>query len=183
MNLKVSVFVATSIDGFIARKKGELDWLDAANATVTDGEDCGYHAFMETVDVLAMGRKTFEQVLSFGEWPYGQTSVVVLSRDPITFPAQLPNTVTHSSEEPRALCARLSREGAIHLYVDGGKTIQRFLAAGLIDELTVTLIPIILGEGISLFTSVPEDVHLKHMRTVAFEFGFVQVQYSVVRNS
>ena len=183
MNPKVSVFIATSLDGYIARKNGDLDWLDAANSTVPKGEDCGYCAFMDTVDVLVMGRKTYEQVLSFGEWPYGKTPVVVLSRNPIMFPPELPDTVTHSSEEPEALCDRLSQEGSKHLYIDGGVTIQRFLAAGLVDEITITLIPIILGEGTPLFGPVLKDVLLKCIGTKTFEFGFVQVQYAVVKNA
>ena len=69
MSLIASVFIATSLDGFIARENDELDWLDAANATVPEGEDCGYLQFMETIDVLVMGRKTYEKVLSFGMWP------------------------------------------------------------------------------------------------------------------
>lgn len=106
--LKVSIFIATSLDGFIARKNGELDWLDAANATVPEEEDCGYGEFMATVDGLVMERKTYEQVLAFGEWPYGETPVVVLSRTPIAFPADLPKTVSHASATPGELCDRLS---------------------------------------------------------------------------
>ena len=180
---KVSVYIATSLDGFIARKDGELDWLNDANAIVPDGEDCGYHAFMNSVDVLIMGRKTYEQVLSFGEWPYEKTRVVVLSRNPITFPEDLPNTVTHSSETPRVLYNRLSEEGAKHLYVDGGITIQRFLTEELIDELTITVIPIILGEGTPLFAPLGKDVLLTHVGTKTFDFGFVQITYSVVKDA
>ena len=174
--------MATSLDGFIARRNGDLDWLDTANATVPDGEDCGYGAFMKAVDVLVMGRKTYEKVLSFGKWPYGETRVVVMSGSPIAFPDSVGNAVTRSSEEPPQLCERLAGEGAHHLYVDGGITIQRFLAAGLIDELTITLIPVVLGEGAPLFGPVPADVQLKCVGTKFFDFGFVQVQYAVVCN-
>lgn len=143
-----SVYIATSVDGYIARKDGGLDWLDAANATVPEGEDCGYGEFMASIDVLVMGRHTFEKVLSLGQWPYGTTPIVVLSRNPIRFPDDMPKTVTHSSEGPRALSDRLSREGVGRVYVDGGETIQSFLAEGLIDDLTITVIPVLLGEGI-----------------------------------
>ena len=92
MSIKVSVFIATSLDGFIARSDGSLDWLNEANTTIPDGEDWGFQAFMDSIDALIMGRKTYEQVLSFGEWPYGGAPVVVLSRNSITFPPSVPNT-------------------------------------------------------------------------------------------
>ena len=97
------------------------------------GEDGGYKEFFESVDVLVMGRKTFEKVLSFGAWPYAEVKVVVMSQRVITFPDRIPECVSHSSEDPSGLVERLSSEGAQHLYVDGGQTIQRFLAEGLIE--------------------------------------------------
>jgi dihydrofolate reductase len=180
MKVTTSVYIAASLDGFIARRDGSLDWLDDANAIVPDGEDCGFQAFMDTVGALIMGRKTYEQVVSFGQWPYGGTPVVVLSRNPISFPSSVPDSVTHSSEPPRVLLERLTRQGVGHVYVDGGKTIQGFLAEGLIDHITLTTIPVILGDGIPLFTSVHKDIKLTHMRTNVFDFGFVQTTYSVI---
>jgi dihydrofolate reductase len=179
---KTSVYIATSLDGYIARTDGSLDWLDKANTTVTKGEDCGFKDFMDSIDVLVMGRKTFEKVLSFGTWGYGNTPVIVLSSNPLSFPDTIPESVTHSSESPRALLQRLSDEDVHHIYVDGGNTIQRFLAEGLIDEITVTTIPVILGSGISLFGSLDQDIHLNHLHTTTFEFGFVQTTYSVENN-
>jgi len=179
MSIKVSVYIATSLDGFIARKDGSVDWLNEANAAVPKGEDCGFQAFMDSVDTLIMGRKTYEQVLSFGQWPYGKTPVVVLSRNPISFPPSLPDTVSHSSESPPDLLARLSREGVKHVYVDGGNTIQGFLSQGLINEITVTVIPVILGDGIPLFGSLDKELQLTHVHTTAFDFGFVQTTYSL----
>jgi len=183
MSIKVSAYIATSLDGFIARSDGELDWLNEANATVPDGEDCGFQAFMNTVDTLIMGRKTFEQVLSFGEWPYDRTPVVVLSRNPVSFPPRVPNSVTHSSEPLRDLLKRLSDGGIEHVYVDGGMTIQGFLSEGLIDEVTVTVIPVILGDGIRLFGSIEKDISLAHVQTTVFDFGFVQTTYSVTKDA
>lgn len=179
MSTKISVYIATSLDGFIARKNGDIDWLNDANATVPEGEDFGYSVFIDSVDVLIMGRKTYEQVLTLGEWAYGQTPVIVMSRSPIQFPAELPNSVTHSAEPPQLLYDRLAQDGAQHLYIDGGLTIQRFLAAGLIDDLTITVIPILLGEGKSLFGPLANEVHLTHLSSHAYDFGFVQLQYAI----
>lgn len=177
MKPQVTVFIATSVDGYIARENGDLDWLDAANRLVPDGEDCGYGDLMQSIDALVMGRTTFEKVLSFGEWPYGSTPVIVLSSKPLTIPERLPETVTHSSETPQALCERLSSEGIRHLYIDGGQTIQRFLLDDLVDELIVTLIPVLLGSGIPLFGSLAADVHLSAVETKHYDFGFVQLHY------
>ena len=179
MTAKASVFIATSLDGFIARPNGDLDWLDQANTTVTEGEDCGYTAFMDTVDILIMGRNTYEKVLTFGPWPY-EKPVIVLSRNPIDIPPEIANAVTHSSETPEALHTRLTAEGARRLYIDGGITIQRFLNAGLITDLTITLIPVILGNGIPLFGSLQQDIPLTHTETLSYPFGFVQLKYEAL---
>ncbi|MDJ0689311.1 MAG: dihydrofolate reductase family protein [Xenococcaceae cyanobacterium MO_188.B32] len=182
MNLRASVFIATSLDGFIARTGGELDWLDAANRTVPEGEDCGYQAFMESIDVSIVGRKTYEKILSFGKWSYGIKPVIVLSSNKIEIPDRLAQTVSHSSESPKELCDRLSNEGAKRLYIDGGITIQRFLSSGLIDDITITVIPVILGRGIPLFGEVKKDISLKHIATKSYDFGFVQLTYEVQKN-
>jgi dihydrofolate reductase len=181
MNPISSVFIATSLDGYIARKGGELDWLDAANKAVPEGEDCGYHAFFDSVVMLVMGRKTFENVLSFiQQWPYSKP-VTVLSRNKLIIPDELITTVSHSSESPKDLCQRLSRKGVKRLYIDGGVTIQRFLAEDLINDLTITVIPIILGSGIPLFGATGDDINLRHLATKNYDFGFVQLTYEVVK--
>jgi dihydrofolate reductase len=180
MNLRVSVFIATSLDGYIAREGGQLDWLDAANASVPKGEDCGYSQFMETIDVLVMGRKTYEKILSFGMWPYGNTSVIVLSRNKIEFSNDSNQNLSCSSQSPKQLCKRLAKEGAKRLYIDGGITIQRFLADGMINDITITVIPILLGSGKSLFGKLEKDIALKHISTETFDFGFVQLVYQVI---
>ncbi len=181
--IKCSVFVATSLDGFIARPDGSIDWLNAANAIVPPGEDCGYGAFMGTVDTLVMGRHTFEQVLTFGEWPYGSTPVVVMSHHATQLPSNAPQTVTLSREAPTDLVARLSAQGDGHLYIDGGLTVQSFLTERLIDELTITVIPILLGAGKPLFGPLPSDMNLLHVATHVYEFGFAQHKYRVQRDA
>ena len=138
---------------------------------------------MESVDTLIMGRKTFEQVLTFGPWHYGDTPVVVLSHNPVTIPSHLPDTVSHSSESPRALLERLSGQGVKHVYVDGGNTIQGFLAESLIDEITTTTVPVALGDGIPLFGHMEKDLKLTHVNTKTYDFGFVQTTYQTKKDA
>ncbi len=176
---KTSVFCATSLDGFIARPDGNIDWLNEASGVVPEGEDCGYAAFMSTIDALVMGRNTFEQVLTFGAWPYGDKPVIVLSSKPLELPDHLPDTVLHASGSPTELLAHFAMQGFKHLYIDGGATVQRFMAAGCIDKIIITLIPIMLGAGIPLFGALPEDVHLKCLSIKHYDFGFVQLHYEV----
>jgi dihydrofolate reductase len=181
MNAKTSIFIATSLDGFIARSDGSIDWLDRANTNVPVDEDCGYESFINTVDAIVMGRNTFEQVSTFDRWPYGNKRVIVLSRTGEAISAALQTTVSVSSESPAILVERLTAEGAQHLYIDGGQTIQSFLRAGSIDELTITVIPILLGTGKPLFGSIESDIKLQHISTLAYDFGFVQNKYRVVK--
>jgi dihydrofolate reductase len=178
---KCSVFIATSLDGFISRTDGSIDWLEQANARVPAGEDCGYAEFMSGVGALVMGRHTFDLARSFAEWPYGNKPVVVLSSRMGSLPAGVPGTVQLSSETPAALVARLSSEGMRHLYIDGGVTIQRFLSDALIDEITITRIPVLIGTGKPLFGPLSSDVRLEHLSTRAYDFGFVQSRYRVVK--
>jgi dihydrofolate reductase len=178
---KCSVFIATSLDGFIARTDGSIDWLNKANSLIPKGEDLGYQQFMSSVDAIVMGRNTFEQVLSFGDWPYGNMPVVVLSRQLDSFLENMPPNASLTDENPTTLVQRLSNQGLNHLYIDGGLTVQSFIAAGLIDEITITIIPILLGEGKPLFGSLPADMELELVESKAFEFGFVQNKYRSIR--
>ena len=173
--VKASVFVGTSLDGFIARSNGDLDFLPPGG-----GEEHGYDAFMASVDTLVIGRKTFETVLAFQEWPYGRKPVVVLSTRDIE-PPRAPEAVVERMEgSPEEIVARLGARGAMHLYVDGGITIQRFLQAGLIQRLIVTRVPVLIGTGIPLFGALPRDVKLEHVATRHYESGLVQSEYLVV---
>lgn len=180
MKAKCAVFIATSLAGFIARKDGQIDWLNQANAVVPAGEDCGFSAFMSTIDVLVMGRNTFEQVLSFGQWPYGSTPVIVMSRSLRSLPANVPPGVSLSAENPADLVERLNNQGVKRIYVDGGLTIQIFMENNLINEMTITVVPIIIGSGIPLFREVKRDIHLELISSQAYDFGFVQTTYRVV---
>jgi dihydrofolate reductase len=177
MAITSSVYIATSLDGFIARVDGSIDWLLEANTIVPAGEDCGYAEFMSSIDVLIMGRNTYEQVAGFEPWPYEGKRVVVLTTREIVF-RQGPNIqLEKSSEAPQELLKRLSSEGCEHAYVDGGKVIQSFLSNSLIDSLTITTVPVLIGEGRPLFGKVSNDVKLKLAHSKVYEFGFIQTTY------
>ena len=174
--MNVSVFIATSLDGFIARENGDLDWLPDPG----DGkEDYGYREFMDTVDILVMGRNTFEKVLSFGQWPYEDKPVVVLSSIPFEIPRDISETVESKSCSPTELVKYLSTRGANHVYIDGGKTIQGFMNEGLIQQIIITRVPVLIGSGISLFGRLNKDVKLHHVETRTFSTGLVQSTYKV----
>ena len=173
--MTASVFVGASLDGFIARPNGDLDWLPAGG-----GEPHGYDEFMASVDAIVIGRKTFETVLSFPAWPYGDKRVVVLSRRPLDLSAAVGGVVEQMAGPPAEIVSQLAARGAHHLYVDGGITIQRFLRAGLIQRLIITRVPVLIGEGIPLFGALPRDVRLRHVMTRHFPSGLVQSEYEVV---
>ncbi|MCP3752274.1 dihydrofolate reductase family protein [Pseudomonas sp. SBB6] len=180
MTLKTSVYIATSLDGYIARESGELDWLMVATSS---SDDHGYAAYMATIDTLVMGRNTFEKVLTFGEWPYPHKRVVVLSSTlgAADVPAELGKGVEVHPGPLADLVEYLGDTGAKSLYLDGGQVIQSFLREGRLDELTITRIPVLLGSGIPLFGALAKDVTLQHMRSTTFESGFVQSTYRVLK--
>jgi dihydrofolate reductase len=172
--MKASIFIGTSLDGFIARPDGALDFLPAGG-----GEPHGYDEFMATVDALVMGRNTYETVLSFSAWPYGKKPVFVLSSRPLA-PAPPGALVEHLSGEPAEIVARLQKRGIAHIYVDGGVTIQRFLRAGLLQRLIITRVPVLIGSGIPLFGPLGHDLRLQHVATRAYPSGLVQSEYLVL---
>jgi len=179
--MKASVYIAATLDGFIARKNGDLDWLPGSDGEPAAGDnDFGNKAFMDSVDVLIMGRNTYELVLSFGQWPYGSKRVVVLSNKLTRLSDKLPETVELRSCPAKELYNELQKSGASHLYIDGGKTIQGFLEADLINEIIITKVPILIGDGIPLFGPLSKDKRLKHLETLSFNNGFVQSKYEVV---
>lgn len=171
---KASVFIATSLDGFIARENGDLDWLPVPEA---GGEDYGYLAFMASVDALVMGRNTYEKALTFGAWPYAKKRVVVLTSRPLDAPKGA--SIETMSGEPASVVERLASSGAPRLYIDGGETIQRFLRAGAIQRIIVTQIPVLIGRGIPLFGPLDRDIELTHVSTRSWPNGLVQSEYLV----
>ena len=174
---KVSVFIGTSLDGFIARENGELDWL--IGGTDITPEEYGYNAFIKDIDVIVMGRRTYEVGLSFDPWPY-HLPVFVLSHRPIEKPKTAPTAKVESmAGEPETIVATLAKKGLRRLYVDGGETIRQFLRAGLVDEITISQLPVLIGRGIPLFGPLPHDVKLRHIKTSTFRGGMVQTTYEV----
>lgn len=174
---QTSVFIAISLDGFIARSNGGLDWLERANSLIPTGEDCGYAAFLASIDTIILGARTFETVQGFESWPYAGKRVIVLTARPTALPETIPAEITDTP--PAELLSRLYDEGARHVYIDGGITVQGFLRAGLIDRLTVTVIPILLGEGRPLFGALAADIDLALEDYRAYDFGFTQTTYRV----
>ena len=171
-------YLAASLDGFIARENGDLDWLPQPTETA---DDFGFSAFLSSVDTLVMGRGTFEKVLTFGQWPFDGKRVVVLStrlakRD---LPATVAPRVELHPGPIVALVKWLAQAGARRVYVDGGKVIQGFLAAGLLAEITLTRVPVILGAGIPLFGPLARDIRLVHVKTVSLDLGLVQSTYRI----
>jgi dihydrofolate reductase len=172
--MTVSVFVGTSLDGFIARQNGDFDFLLEGG-----GEPHGYKEFMASVDAIVIGRKTFEKVLTLEAWPYGDKRVVVLSSRPIDFSAVVGGIVEQMAGPPAEIVSQLAASGTRHLYVDGGITIQRFLREGLVQRLVITRVPVLIGDGIPLFGALPRDIRLRHVATRHYPSGLVQSEYQV----
>jgi len=175
------VFIAASLDGYIARPDGAIDWLDPYAAS---GEDHGYNVFMDAMDGIVMGRGTYETALSFGGWPYNKP-VIVMSA---TLTAKdlrpdLTGKVRITANAPKAVMEELADQGLRKVYVDGGKLIQSFLRAGLITDLVITRVPILLGQGLPLFGAVEADIGLRHLGTTAFQSGLVQSKYEILPNA
>ncbi len=166
---RCSVFIATSLDGFIARENGAIDWLSIVERP---GEDYGYSKFFESIDTLVLGRKTYETALGFEAWPYAEKRVVVMTHQ--TLAAK--HGEEFSSGDPKALVARLAESKRI--YVDGGSVIRQFLAAKLVTDLTLSIVPVLLGTGIRLFEGLPM-MELDLLSNTEFESGLVQLRYTL----
>jgi len=169
---RCSVFIATSLDGFIARRDGGIDWLSIVE---TPGEDYGYARFFADVDALMLGRRTYDTALGFPAWPYGDKRCVVFTRDP---PAARHGERFHSGS-PGPLLAELAEAGVRRAYVDGGALIRSFLREDLIDDITISIIPVMLGDGLRLFDeSVPER-RLRLTASQTFPSGLAQITYDI----
>jgi dihydrofolate reductase len=175
--MECSVFVGTSVDGFIARHNGSFDFLPPGG-----GEPHGYHEFIASVDTIVIGRNTFDVVLKFPQWPYEDKRVVVLSSGPLDL-GGLRGKVERMGGPPEQIVAKLEASGTKRAYIDGGITVQRFLRAGLIQRLIITRVPVLIGDGIPLFGSLPHDVRLKHVATEQYKSGMVKTEYEVIASA
>ncbi len=174
------VFIATSLDGYIARKDHTIDWLESQGTTI---EEHGYTQFIDSVDGIIFGRKTYEVVfnLTSGEWPYTKP-VIVLSRTltQSDIPLHLNDKVTVTNQRPVDLLKTVDQQGWKRAYIDGGTTIQSFLSEGLIQNLIITTLPVLIGEGIPLFGKTSEDIHLELISSQQFPSGLLQSHYRVL---
>jgi len=167
---RCSVFMFVSVDGYIARHDGSIDWLAAVER---EGEDYGYKRFVEGVDAVVLGRSTYEAVLRAESWPFEGKRCTVLTHRPLA----PKHGESPFAGTPEALIEQLGRAGATHLYVDGGASVRAFLSAGLIDHLTLSVVPIVLGSGIPLFgREVPQGL-LVLEESRAFSTGLMQLRY------
>ena len=171
--MSTSIFLATSLDGYIARADGRIDWLPATD----DIEPHGFEEFFASADALVIGRGTYDTVIGFGGWGYGKKPVVVLTAKPELVRPPKEAVCEVMSGEPASIVAHCAERGWEQLYVDGGVTITRFLEAGLIDRMIITRIPILIGSGIPLFGPLTRDIRWKHVRTQVYKGGLVQSEY------
>lgn len=171
------IMMAMSLDGFVARRDHSLDWL---NKQPSENEDHGFIEFMDSIDILVMGTGSLRTVLGFGEWPY-EKPVVVLSRSMTKqdIPEHLHDKIEFSTASPEELWEVFRKRGYERVYVDGGAIIQSFLQAGLVQDMKITLIPILLGDGIRIFGETDGDVDLELISATSFPSGMVDLDYKV----
>lgn len=173
--MRASVFVGTSLDGFLARPDGAFDFLSAGD---TEASPHGFEEFLASIDAIVMGRNTYDVVLPMAAWPYGGKPVFVLSHRVLP-PPPASVVVERVFGEPPEVLASLESRGIGHVYVDGGATVQAFLRAGLIQHLTITRVPILIGSGIALFGNLESDIRVRHVSTHALPGGAVQSEYAI----
>lgn len=175
-DFRATLYVGLSLDGFIARADGGIDWLDHLPDDPADG-DYGYGEFIATVDAMVIGRHTFDLAMSFEAWPYGGMPVFVLTHRPID---DAPATVEAMAGEPREVAATLAARGIRHVYVDGGQVCQQWLRAGLVTRMVLTRLPVRLGSGIPLFGALDRDFWWRLAGTRTCGNGLVQTTYEAV---
>ncbi|HEY5944950.1 MAG TPA: dihydrofolate reductase family protein [Kofleriaceae bacterium] len=171
---RFSVFIAASLDGYIARANGAIDFLEIVHPV---DESHGYAAFFASVDTIVVGRNTYDTVLGFDDWPYTGKRVIVLTRRPV----ELRHGAEAFTGPVTELVPRLA--GATRVYVDGADVIRQFLAADLIDDVVLSIIPIVLGGGIRLFPGGEGEHRVDLESQQSWPSGMVQVRYRVRRGT
>jgi len=183
--MKCSVFIATSVDGYIATANGGVDWLHTAGNldAVMGAEEMGFQSYIDCVDCMVMGRKCMEIIssmnLSSEQWPYGDLRIVVLSNTVKEIPENLCGKIELYSGDIKELILSLENSGFKHAYIDGGSTITSFIKLELINEMTITQVPVLLGKGIPLFGKLNKHVKLENAQALIFHNDFIQVKYGV----
>lgn len=183
--MKCSVYIATSADGYIATLDGGVDWLHTAGNLDADmgSEDMGFKPYMDSVDCMIMGRKCMEMISSMNltpaQWIYGDMPIIVLSNTVKEPPEDLLGKVEMYSGDIHDLILKLENSGHKHAYIDGGATITSFINHKLIDEMTITQVPVLLGEGLPLFGKINQSIKLEKSEASAFPNDFIQVRYRV----
>ena len=176
--MKCSAFIATSLDGYIATNDGQVDWLHSAGNGSKDGGDLGFGAFIDKVDCMLMGRKTFDTIAAMNlteeQWPYKETAIWVLSSTLTQRPASIPVDVNFTSDDLPELLDNLQAKGYQHLYADGGSVITQLIELKRLDDLCITMAPILLGSGIKLFGHLSTPINLSQASATAFKSDFVQ---------
>ena len=172
--MKVTYYLASSLDGCIANGEGDVSWLDDLDIAM---EDTGYDEFYATVDGLVMGRKTYEMISSFGSWPYGDKPVWICTSNKIE---PMEGCNLQRGTTPEEVVKYANEMGIKHLWLVGGGTLaSSFLQHKLLTDISISLMPIILGSGINLFGQLPNTVLLKEERSKFYDSGFRQLEYSI----
>ena len=175
--MKITYYVASSIDGCIAKEDGDVSWLEELDISM---EDTGYDEFYSTVDALVMGRRTYEMIISFGQWPYGDKPIWVCSSNKIT-PAEGCNLQVGNT--PQEACQAANKMNTRHLWlVGGGSLASSFLEKNLLTNISLTLMPIILGGGIKLFGDLPSPIKIKKESQKQHKSGMVQLEYTIINS-
>lgn len=184
--MKCSVFIATSLDGYIATEEGSVNWLQEVGnqqADMSENPDMGFSNFIASIDCMIIGRKCMETISQFNlspeEWPYGERKIYVLSKTLTEPPENLSDKVEMFSGDIQSLVSLLENSGYQHAYVDGGLTITSFINQCLIDEIIMTQAPVILGRGTPLFGQIDRNIKLANAKVTAFANDFIQTKYDV----
>lgn len=184
--MKCSAYIATSADGYIATLDGGVDWLHSAgntDADMSDNPDMGFKGYISSVDCMIMGRKCMEVISSFDltpeQWPYGDIKIYALSNTLTKPPKNLLGKVEIYNGDINVLVDTLDKEGFTHAYIDGGTTITAFINKQLMNEITITKAPILLGEGLPLFGKISNQITLTQAKATQFANDFIQVNYHV----